>query len=114
MTRPITKLKSIEDSAVKLFARKGIEVNRKETFSTRLKSAAELFYSLFDESPLVFTFILLSESLNGNPYDLVFEFVKEGVKHGEFRIRDSRLGTAMVLGLVLQPAKGGEDSRDPA
>lgn len=160
MTKPITKLKSIEDSAIKLFARKGIkevtikhiakeaecsegalyrhysgkdemawklysrEVEKfatalqailrgKGTFSTRLKSAVELFYSLFDENPLVFTFILLSEynfpleqkvALDGNPYNLVFEFVKAGVKNGEFRIRDPKLGAAMVLGLVLEPA----------
>ncbi|MBI2485884.1 MAG: TetR/AcrR family transcriptional regulator [Deltaproteobacteria bacterium] len=160
MTKPITKLKSIEDTAIRLFAFKGIkqvtikdiakkaecsegalyrhytgkdemarklysrEVEKfgatlkavlkgKGTFSARLKSAVELFYSFFDEDPLTFTFILLSEynfpveqkvAFDANPYKLVFEFIEEGVKNGEFGIRDPKLGAAMVLGLVLQPA----------
>ncbi|HSE83170.1 MAG TPA: hypothetical protein VLB01_01315, partial [Thermodesulfobacteriota bacterium] len=39
-----------------------------------------------------------------NPHNLVFEFVDAGVKEGEFNIDDPKLGSAMVLGIVLQPA----------
>ncbi|MGH7806590.1 MAG: TetR/AcrR family transcriptional regulator [Thermodesulfobacteriota bacterium] len=160
MAKPVTKLKSIEDTAIKLFASKGIkevtikdiareagcsegalyrhyigkgemtwvlysrEVEKfgaklkdvlkdKKDFSEHLKSAVELFYSFFDEDPLTFAFILLSEHTfplekkvdpKLNPYNLVFEFIKEGAKKGELNIEDPELGAAMVLGLVLQPA----------
>jgi AcrR family transcriptional regulator len=160
MTRPITKLKSIENTALELFASKGIkqvtikdiakeagcsegalyrhyrgkdemawvlysrEVERfgvllkavlvgKGTFSERLNSAVRLFYSFFDESPVTFTFILLSEhnfppenKINPeiNPHNLVFKFIYDGVKKGEFNIEDPELAASMVLGLVLQPA----------
>ena len=160
MTKPITKLRSIEDTAIRLFASKGIKevtikdiakeaecsegalyrhytgkgemawklytrevekfgatlrtvLQEKGSFSGRLKSAVELFYSFFDEDPLTFTFILLSEynfplekkgALDTNPYNLFFKFIEEGVKNGEFGIRDHKLGAAMVLGSVLQPA----------
>lgn len=161
MPKPVTKLKSIEDTAIRLFASKGIKtitikdiakeagcsegalyrhyigkdemacvlysrevekfgdrlkalLNKKGPFSKRLKSAVELFYSFFDEDPLTFTFILLSEynfplkrkvAPGVNPYNIVFEFIKDGVENGEFRIRDRELGAAMVHGLVLQTLK---------
>ena len=160
MGKPVTKLKSIEDTAIGLFASKGIKrvtvkdiskeagcsegalyrhytgkdemawvlysrevkkfggllkgVLRGEgTYSERLASAVQLFYTFFDKDPVIFTFILLSEhnfaSENTidpqiNPHNLVFEFIDAGVKGGEFKTRDSKLGSAMVLGLVLQPA----------
>ncbi len=160
MAKPITKLKSIEDTAIRLFASRGIkEVTIKDIakeagcsegalyrhymgkdemawklysrevekfgarleallkgegrFSKRLKSAIGLFYSFFDEDQLTFTFILLSEynfplekkvKPYLNPYNLVFDFIERGVESGKLRIRDPKLGAAMVLGLVLQPA----------
>ena len=160
MGKPVTKLKSIEDTAIGLFASKGIKqvtvkdiskeagcsegalyrhytgkdemawvlysrevkkfggllkgVLRGEgTYSERLASAVQLFYTFLDKDPVIFTFILLSEhnlaSENTidpqiNPHNLVFEFIDAGVKGGEFKTRDSKLGSAMVLGLVLQPA----------
>ena len=160
MAKPVTKLKPIEDTAIRLFASKGIkevtikdiakeagcsegalyrhfigkdemawelysrEVEKfvarvkdvlqgKEDFHSRLKSAVELFYSFFDDDPYTFAFILLSEhnfpkekkvSPSLNPYNLVFEFIKEGAKKEILNIQDPELTAAMVLGLVLQPA----------
>ncbi len=160
MAKPVTKLKSIEDTAIKLFASKGIkqvtikdiakearcsegalyrhyigkdemawalysrEVEKfgaslkgmlkgKKDFPERLNSAVKLFYSFFDDDPLTFSFILLSEhnfplerkvNQELSPYNLVFELVKEGAKKGELKTLDPELGAAMLLGLVLQPA----------
>jgi len=84
------------------------------TYSERLKQSIELFYTSFDEDPKTFTFILLSEynfppesvvDPEFNPYNLVFNFIEEGVKAGEFNIQDPKLGGAMIQGLVLHPAK---------
>ncbi|MGH7900539.1 MAG: TetR/AcrR family transcriptional regulator [Thermodesulfobacteriota bacterium] len=161
MSRPITKLDSIENTAIRLFATKGIkEVTIKEiareagcsegalyrhytskdelawelykreveklgtllsdilsgigTYSKRLKQSIELFYTFFDEDPKTFTFILLSEynfpleskaDPGLNPYNLIFKFIEEGVKAGEFNFKDPILGGAMIQGLVLHPAK---------
>jgi len=159
MAKPVTKLKSIEDTAIRLFASKGIKevtikdiakeagcsegalyrhfigkdemawelyrrevekfglmvkdvLGAKENFHARLKSAVALFYSFFDDDPYTFEFILLSEhnfpkekvSPSLNPYNLVFEFIKEGARKEALNIQDSELSAAMVLGLVLQPA----------
>jgi len=160
MAKPVKILKSIEDTAIKLFASKGIQqvtikdiakeagcsegalyrhysgkdemalslyknelekfgvllkavLKGKGTFSERLKSAVGLFYSFFDEDPVTFKFILLSEhhfppqnklEPKLNPHNLVFDFVQEGTKRGEFNNEDTELSAAMVLGLVLQPA----------
>lgn len=160
MSRPITKLDSIENTAIKLFALKGIkQVTIKEiakdagcsegalyrhynskgemawalykrevekfgsmvqeifkstgSYSERLKAAIELFYTFFDEDPVKFTFILLSQYNfpiemtvipDLSPYSLLFTFIEEGVKAQEFRIMDFKLGGAMILGIILQPA----------
>ncbi|MGB7293738.1 MAG: TetR/AcrR family transcriptional regulator [Thermodesulfobacteriota bacterium] len=160
MAKPVTKLKSIEDTAIRLFASKGIKevtikdianeagcsegalyrhfigkdemawalytrevekfgtklkdvLKEKKDFSEHIKSAVELFYSFFDDDPLTFSFILLSEhnfppekKVNPklNPYNLVFGFIKERARKEASNIQDPELSAAMVLGLVLQPA----------
>lgn len=160
MAKPVTKLKPIEDTAIRLFASKGIKevtikdiakeagcsegalyrhfigkdemawalytrevekfgtklkdvLKEKKDFSEHVKSAVELFYSFFDDDPLTFSFILLSEhnfppekkvDPKLNPYNLVFEFIKEGARKEALNIQDPELSAAMVYGLVLQPA----------
>jgi hypothetical protein len=88
----------------------------KEDFHARLKSAVALFYSFFDEDPYTFAFVLLSEhnfpkekkvSPSLNPYNLVFEFIKEGAKKEALNIQDPELGAAMVLGLCFSPRHYG-------
>ncbi len=160
MAKPTTKLESIEKTAIRLFASRGInQVTIKDiasearcsegalyrhytskeemalilyknelekfgallksilqgggTFSERTKSAVEFFYSFFDQDPITFKFILLSEhhfpqknKLNPklNPHNLVFDFVRAGFKSGEFKIYDPELSASILLGIVLQPA----------
>ncbi|HXG30981.1 MAG TPA: TetR/AcrR family transcriptional regulator [Thermodesulfobacteriota bacterium] len=160
MAKPVKILTSIENTAIRLFASKGIQqvtikdiakeagcsegalyrhysgkeemalslyknglerfgallkatLKGRGSFSERLRSAVGLFYSFFDEDPVTFKFILLSEhhfpkenklDPGLNPHNLVFDFIREGIKRGEFKNDDTELSAAMVLGLVLQPA----------
>ena len=39
-----------------------------------------------------------------NPYNLVFKFVEQGIKKGEFRVKNPKLIGAMIQGVVMQPA----------
>ncbi|NIQ15108.1 MAG: hypothetical protein GTO02_12165 [Candidatus Dadabacteria bacterium] len=83
------------------------------SFSQRLRDAVELFYSFFDKDPEKFKFILLSEynfpmdqKVNPklNPYNLVFNFIEQGVKKGEFNADNPKLIGAILQGIVMQPA----------
>ena len=82
------------------------------SYSEKLKKGVEVFYRFFDEDKTTFSYVLLSqhnfperESLSSeyNPIDLVIRFVEDGVKAGEFKIEDSRLGAYMIIGLFMQP-----------
>jgi AcrR family transcriptional regulator len=88
-------------------------LNQDGTFSERLRKSVDLFYTFFDKEPDQFKFILLSEynfpiesrvNPDLNPYNLVFEFVEQGIKKGEFRVKNPKLCGAMILGIVMQPA----------
>lgn len=79
----------------------------------RVRQGVQVFYGFFDEDPVTFSFILLSQhhfpqeqdlSARVNPVDMVIKFVREGARSGDFRISEPDLGAAMVMGLVLQPA----------
>ena len=169
MARPVTKLNAIEDTAISLFAAKGIKevtirdiarqagcsegalyrhfvskdemawllykreveklglvladiLNQDGTFSERLRKSVELFYSFFDEEPEKFKFILLSEynfpiesrvNPDLSPYNLVFKFVGQGIKKGEFRVKNPKLYGAMIQGIVMQPASLKASGRLP-
>ena len=160
MARPVTKLNAIEDTAISLFAARGIKevtirdiarqagcsegalyrhfaskdemawllykreveklgavladiLNGAGAFSLRLRKSVEMFYTFFDNEPDKFKFILLSEynfpveskvSPALNPYNLVFKFVEQGIKKGEFKVKNPKLYGAMIQGIVMQPA----------
>jgi AcrR family transcriptional regulator len=79
----------------------------------KLEDGIEFFYRFFDEDPDLFSFILLSQhnfavqkrlKKELNPETLVFEFVEEAKRSGQFKIEDARLCAAMLYGLVLEPA----------
>lgn len=83
------------------------------SFRQKLGKGIRLFYKFFDEDPLAFSFILLSQhdfpatkKLNPelSPDNIVRYFVREGIKSGEFQISDPELAAAMVRGTVLEPA----------
>jgi AcrR family transcriptional regulator len=88
-------------------------LNGEGTFSQRLGKSVELFYTFFDKDPEKFKFILLSEynfpieskvDPNLNPYNLVFKFVEQGIKKGEFKVCNPKLYSAIIQGIVMQPA----------
>ena len=110
-----------EDLAWRLFQREVQSFGRRirevwdssEPILRRLEEGIELFYSFFDEEPELFRFILLSQhhfpadkklSKNWSPVALVFDFVETAAKSGQLKIENPKLGAAMLLGLVLQPA----------
>ncbi|MGH9857347.1 MAG: TetR/AcrR family transcriptional regulator [Acidobacteriota bacterium] len=110
-----------EDLAWQLFQREVEAFGRRirevwdspESSLKRLERGIELFYRFFDEEPELFAFILLSQhhfppdkklKKNLSPVALVFEFVENASKGGALRIEDPKLGAAMLLGIVLQPA----------
>lgn len=111
----------MEDLAWSLFKREVEKFGRSlktilesaESYTNRIKQSVSLFYRFFDEDSVTFIFILLSEhqfplqrKINPqfNPTNLVFSFVRKGVKDKVFRIASEDLGAAMILGLVLTPA----------
>ena len=82
------------------------------SYSERLKKGVEVFYRFFDEDRTTFSYILLSQhnfpeseplEREYNPIDLVINFVEDGVKAGEFKIENSRLGAYMIIGIFMQP-----------
>jgi AcrR family transcriptional regulator len=113
--------KSKEEMAWALFKREVEEFSKKVapvwfgegSFAGRLEKGIQLFYKFFDEDPLTFGFILLSQhdfpsnkklDPNLNPDHLVLKFVREGIRAGAFRVDEAGLAAAMVLGAVLEPA----------
>lgn len=169
MARPTKKLDSIENTAIRLFAEKGIKevtikdiarladcsegalyrhysskeemawvlykrevenlgqalsevLNIEATFSQRLKDAVHVFYSFFDKEPEKFRFILLSEynfpidqkvDPKFNPYNLVFKFIEQGINKGEFKTNNPTLTSAIIQGIVMQPASLKASGRLP-
>ncbi len=102
-----------------------------ESFVGRIEGAIRLFCTFFDEDRTIFSFILLTQHdfpkerrirKTYNPDDLVMEFLRKAIAEGTIRIPDPALATAMVMGLVLQPAtmmatgklKGPMSKRIPA
>lgn len=159
MGRPIVKLENIKNTAMRLFALKGIEgvtikdiaehaecsegalyrhykskdemawllykqevedfgskikqiYDSEEEYGKRLYSAIDLFYTFYDKEPIRFGFILLSQhnfprelTINSdfNPYNIIYGFLKDGVKAKLFKIKDIKLSVALIFGLILQP-----------
>lgn len=86
---------------------------RDSDFAKRIDRGVRLFYSFFDKNPAVFSFVLLAQhnfpvekklDPKLNPHNVVSEFVSEGIRNKQIKMGDARLATALILGLVLQPA----------
>jgi AcrR family transcriptional regulator len=83
------------------------------SYPDRIRAGISLFYAFFDEDPVTFSFILLSEHQFAirrrvnpklSPEKLVLQLVRDGAAAGALGLRHPDLGAAMVLGLVLMPA----------
>lgn len=81
-------------------------------FRAKLDAMVEGFCHFFDETPLLFRFLLLvqHEVLPGvaddgdNPVTVLRATVAAAIEAGEITARDADMATAMTMGLVLQPA----------
>lgn len=81
---------------------------------TRAKLAAMIggVLAFYDAEPLLFRFLLFVQHGQlekvtpdmPNPIDAIRKVVREGIARGEIPAIDPELATAMVVGLVLQPA----------
>lgn len=78
----------------------------------RLDAVAAEIYRFHDAEPTLFRFLLLvqhqalphSDDGDDNPVSVLHTMVAEAVAAGEVTLADPRLATALVLGLLLQPA----------
>lgn len=78
----------------------------------RLDALAAEVFGLHDADPTLFRFLLLVQHQalprtgdgDDNPVSVLHGMIAEAIAEGEVTITESRLATAMVLGLLLQPA----------
>ncbi|MBF0324478.1 MAG: TetR/AcrR family transcriptional regulator [Alphaproteobacteria bacterium] len=81
-------------------------------FRARLAALVAEVFRFHDDNPTLFRFLLLvsHQALARvpndatNPVSVLHSLVEQGVQDGEITLTDATLGTAMILGLMLQPA----------
>ncbi|MDY0874470.1 TetR/AcrR family transcriptional regulator [Dongia rigui] len=111
---------SKEDLAWKLFSENyaglakelGELAKAKGDLPARLRTMIHRFCQFFDEEPLLFRFLLLTQhqelpklkSKTQSPVQVLHRLVSDARKNGEIEAGDADLLTAQVLGLILQPA----------
>jgi AcrR family transcriptional regulator len=111
---------SKEDLAWKLFSEnyaalakdlQGLARTEKD-FQHRLAAMVGRFCRFFDEEPLMFRFLLLTQhqelpklkSKTQSPVQALRNLIADAAKKGEITAKDIDLTTAQILGLLLQPA----------
>lgn len=111
---------SKEDLAWKLFSENYAALAKelqdlakaKGDFASRLGAMIHRFCRFFDEEPLLFRFLLLTQhqelpklkSKTQSPVQALHRLVNDARKSGEIAIENADLVTAQLLGLILQPA----------
>lgn len=95
------------------FARR-LDAAQRGAQGARAKLAAMIAEScrVFDDDPVLFRFLLLVQHHSmkhieegpDNPVEVVRAVLEDGMAKGEIAPRDSNLATAMVMGILLQPA----------
>jgi AcrR family transcriptional regulator len=84
----------------------------KGDFASRLGAMIHRFCRFFDEEPLLFRFLLLTQhqelpklkSKTQSPVQVLHRLVSDAQKKAEIAIDNADLVTAQLLGLILQPA----------
>jgi AcrR family transcriptional regulator len=84
----------------------------KGDFPGRLSAMIGCFCRFFDDEPLMFRFLLLTQhqelpklrSKTQSPVQMLHKLVAEAQRLGEIAIDDADLASAQILGLILQPA----------
>lgn len=111
---------SKEDLAWKLFSEnyaglaKDLQdlAKAEKDFARRLGAMVARFCRFFDEEPLMFRFLLLTQhqelpklkSKTQSPVQALRNLISDAAKKGEIQVTDIDLATAQILGLLLQPA----------
>ena len=111
---------SKEDLAWKLFSENYAALAKelqdlakaKGDFASRLGAMIRRFCRFFDDEPLMFRFLLLTQhqelpklrAKSQSPVQVLHKLVGEAHKHGEIAVGNVDLATAQILGLILQPA----------
>lgn len=95
------------------FARR-LDTVQRGARGTRAKLAAMIAECcrVYDEDPVLFRFLLLVQHHSmkhiedgpANPVEVVRAVLQEGMAAGEIAPGDSNLATAMIMGILLQPA----------
>ncbi|HLO77206.1 MAG TPA: TetR/AcrR family transcriptional regulator [Magnetospirillum sp.] len=94
------------------FAGRLVALRALSGFRARLDAAVAEVFRFHDDNPTLFRFLLLvqhqalSRAAGGdaNPVTVLQGMVDEAVAAAEIALTDAALGTAMILGLLLQPA----------
>ena len=83
-----------------------------DTFPKKIKCMVNGLCYLFYEDPDLFSFVLLTQhrGLNKtdvnlcNPFEVIRSVISDGMNRGEIPKRDVEIVSAMVIGIVLNPA----------
>lgn len=95
------------------FARRLAELQAPlSSFRSRLDAVVAEVFRFHDDNPTLFRFLLLVQHQalprvpegEGNPVAVLQAMVEQGIRDGGVGLPDAALGTAMILGLMLQPA----------
>lgn len=81
-------------------------------FRSRLAAMIGRFCRFFDEEPLMFRFLLLTQhqelpklrAKSQSPVQVLRNFIADAARDGDINVADADLATAQILGLMLQPA----------
>jgi len=82
------------------------------TARAKIEAMVRQFCAFFDQDPVMFSYLLLAQHEQfkkvtpemPSPIRVVREVIEAGMARGEIPERDANLGTAMILGVVLQVA----------
>ncbi|MCC6546883.1 TetR/AcrR family transcriptional regulator [Candidatus Sumerlaeota bacterium] len=85
-----------------------------KSFAEVITKLVEVFFTLHDEDPPVFEFIMVARHRvldevradEKNPVELIYRLVKEAIKRGEIPDQNPDLLTELMIGMVLQATVG--------
>lgn len=95
------------------FARRLAELQAPRAgFRAQLERVVAEIFRFHDDTPTLFRFLMLVQHQalarvpdgEDNPVSVLQAMVEQGIRAGEVSLPDATLGTAMILGLMLQPA----------
>lgn len=83
-------------------------------FSAKLGAIVAEFCRFFDQEPVLFRFLMLTQHQAlprvpndaDNPVEVLHRVVSEAIARGEIAMRPAGLATTLAMGLLLQPAFG--------